>query len=206
MFVDEIGYKNIATPGDPFTWIRVTGMYNTTKYENFQNPTQQTTNAAVLGYADRQVFQSEPGDITTAYRGIYVGGTVSWADPHATAITQDYQFRLYELGMFGRPKDQFSFIYEKSVYSQYIVDSIKSAPLCIVGALCARDFTNQYTFSYNVNVLSGLYFGLGVAYVDHPAVIYSPNALAYGSSAAPAFPQYNINHAVNFLASIFVNL
>jgi porin len=206
LFVNEVGYKNAAAPGDPFTWIRVTGMYNTTKFENYQNPTQQTTNAAILGYADRQIWQSEPGDKTTAYRGVYVGGTASWASPQATAITQDYQFRLYELGMFGRPKDQLSFIWERTVYSPYIVNPINSSALCSAGALCAQNYTNQFSLTYNVNVMPGIYTGIGVAYIDHPALTYSPNAGAYGAAAAPVFPQYNINHAVNFLASLFINL
>ncbi len=212
LFVNEIGYKNAAAPGDPFTWVRVTGFYNTTQYENLQYTNQQVTNGGVLGYVDRQIFQSEPSDVATAYRGIYVGAQAAWVSPQANYITQDYGARIYTLGMFGRPKDQLSFIWEQQVYSQYIVDPLDASILCTTGTLCGRHVTNQFTLSYNINVVPGVFVGLGVAYVDHPTVTYSPSSLQYGSTAAPASPfigpvsQYNVNHAVNFLASLFVNL
>ena len=212
LYVNEIGYKNAAAPGEKFTWLRLTGFYNSTDYENLQNTSQQVHNVGVLAYADRQIIQTEPGSPLTAYRGVYVGAQVAWVDPRANFITQDYGARVYTLGMFGRPKDQLSFIWEQQVYSQYIVDGIDNSFLNSSGTLSARHATNQFTLSYNINVVPGVFVGLGVAYVDHPALDFSPNTLQYGSQAAPASPiigpvsQLNINHAVNFLASLFVNL
>ena len=212
LFVNEIGYKNAAAPGDPFTWLRVTGFYNTTQYENLQFTNKQTTNGGVLAYADRQIFQTEPGNPLTAYRGIYVGAQASWVSPQANFITQDYGARIYTLGLFGRPKDQLSFIWEQEIYSPYIVDPLDSSFLSTSGTLRGRHVTNQYTLSYNINVVPGVFVGIGAAYVDHPTVTYSPNALQFGSAAAPPSPiigpvsQLNVNHALNFLASVFVNL
>jgi len=53
--------------------------------------------------------------------------------------------------------------------------------------------------------MPGVFFGLGMSYADHPNVAYSPVGLSYGSNAAPVVPQLNINHTLNFLASLFVN-
>ena len=212
LYVEEIGYKNAAAPGEKFTWLRITGIYNSTAYENFQNTSKQTHNEGVLAYADRQIIQTEPDSPLTAYRGVYIGAQVSWVDPRANFITQDYGARVYTLGMFGRPKDQLSFIWEQEVFSQYIVNGIDNGFLNSSGTLSARHATNQFTLSYNINVIPGVFVGLGVAYIDHPNLTFSPNSLQFGSQAAPPSPiigpvsQLNINHAVNFLASLFVNL
>lgn len=206
LFIDELGYKNEADIGSPYTWVRVTGYYNTTLYENLQFTSKQTTNDAVQLYIDRQLWQFEPSSSATAYKGLYVGGTAAWAKPEASSITQDFQARLYSYGAFNRPRDQISLTWEHQVYSPYVANPVDASATCMSGLECVRHATNQYTLIYNASIIPGWHVLFGAAYVDHPSSTWSPNAVAYGSAAAPVVPQYNINHALNFLAGMFINL
>lgn len=205
LFTDEIGYKNKAAPADPFTWVRLTGYYNSSLYENLQHTNQQTHNEAVQFLVDRQIWQTDPhGD--SAYKGIYAGATAAWANPEASPIYEDFGARVYTFGLFGRPRDQISLVWEHQGFSPYSVDAIDTSASCRSGAECSRHAQNNYSLIYLANIVPGVFAGMGVAYIDHPSTLYAPNELGFGSAAAPVTPQLNVNHAVNFLASLSVNL
>ncbi|MEW6435620.1 MAG: carbohydrate porin [Pseudomonadota bacterium] len=206
LYINEIGYKNDAAPNDPATWVRFTSFYNSSDYNDLAHSGHnQVNDYALLLYGDRQIWQTNFSSPGTAYQGVYVGGTVAYASPYASSISQDYQFRLYEFGMFNRPFDQLSFIYEHETYSHFLANSADAAASCLSGTSCFRHGLNQYTVVYNANIVPGVFLGMGVSYVDHPAAAWSPNGVAYGSATAPVVPQLNINHALNFLASAFIN-
>jgi porin len=212
LVTNEIGYKNLAAPGDPATWIRVDTYYNFSNYENLQDPGtvqhpgEQVHNMAAQLFVDRQIWQFEPDSAATAYKGIYIGGTAAYASPQANPVYEDFGARLYTYGMFNRPYDQLSLIWEHQSYSPFISNPIDTSATCFSGTECIRHATNTYSVIYNANIIHGLYVGVGVSYIDHPASAWSPDALPYGSTAAPVNPQLNINHAINFLASMHVNL
>jgi hypothetical protein len=124
-------------------------------------------------------------------------------NPQASAITGDYEGRLYSYGLFGRPRDQIAFSYQHQVYSRYIADPVDTGASCHSGLVCIRHAVNSYISSYTANIIAGVYVSLGAQYIDHPSASYSPNTPAYGPAAAPVSPQRNIDHSVNFLASLF---
>ncbi len=212
LVINELGYQNLAKPHDPATWVRFDSYYNFSKYEDLQNPGtlahpgQQVNNMAAQLFIDRQIWQAEPDSIDTAYKGLYIGATAAYASPQANAVFQDFGARAYAYGLFGRPHDQISLIWEHQSFSPFVADPVDHSTLCLSGTQCVRHAANTYSLVYNINVFAGVYVGLGVSYIDHPSTSWSPNALPYGSAAAPINPALNVNHAVNMLGSLYVNL
>jgi porin len=212
LIINEIGYRNAAGPNDPMNWVRFDAYYNFSKYEDLQNPGtpaqpgQQVNNMAAQLFVDRQIWQSEPGSSITAYKGLYLGATAAYASPQANSVYEDFGVRAYTYGMFDRPHDQISLIWEHQAFSPYVANPVDNSPACFSGAQCVRHAANTYSLVYNIGLFPGVYVGLGVSYIDHPSASWSPNALAFGSTAAPVNPQLNINHAVNMLGSLYVNL
>lgn len=212
LVINELGYQNLAKANDPATWVRLDGYYNFSKYEDLQDPGtlahpgQQVNNMAGQLFVDRQVWQSEPNSNDTAYKGLYVGATAAYASPQANAVYEDFGARAYAIGMFGRPHDQISLIWEHQSFSPFVADPVDNGTLCVSGTECIRHATNTYSIVYNMQLFFGVYIGLGVAYIDHPSSAWSPNALPYGSAAAPINPALNVNHALNMLGSLYVNL
>jgi porin len=215
LFIDEIGYQTRATPDNLSTWVRLTGYYNTTPYRDYASPTGGNTkdNYAVTLYADQQLWQLEPGAYTS-YKGLYIGGTVAYNDPHAASLSQTYEFRVYTYGMFGRPKDQIAFNFQHAVVSHYLADSTNAGSLCANNAniLCMRNALNTYSLTYTANIMSGVFVTMGAQYIDHPALAWSPKcSTGYGSKGGCTIPAlggadfsgYNINHALNFVASLY---
>jgi porin len=223
LFLNEFGYRNQAAPGDPSTWVRADFFYNNTPYNNLQYSTAAaptyTDNRGFQFLIDRQIWQSEPDSPFTAYKGVYLGTTLGHVIPQAAALPWDFQGRIYTYGLFGRPRDQLAFNFEHEIYSPYIVDpSNNAAPAagpaaalaCVNGGLCRRHAVNIYTLSYNANIMRGVFATIGVQYVDHPSLVWSPLGATSGSAAIPAsagllanYSQFNINHSLNLLASIF---
>jgi porin len=212
LLINEVGYKNAAAPNDPATWVRFDSYYNFSDYEDLQNPGtaadpgQQVHNMAAQIFVDRQIWQSEPGSRDTAYKGLYIGGTAGYASPQANSIYENFGAQAYTYGMFGRPLDQISLIFQHEAFSPYLANAVNNSSTCLLGNECIRHAQNTYELIYNANILHGWYVGVGAAYIDHPSAAWSPNAIPYGSATAPINPQLNINHALNFLASMHINL
>ncbi len=80
---------------------------------------------------------------------------------------------------------RFSLIWEHQSFSPFVADPVDHSTLCLSGTQCVRHAANTYSLVYNINVFAGVYVGLGVSYIDHPSTSWSPNALPYGSAAAP---------------------
>jgi porin len=219
LFINEIGWQVSPGVGHLGSWYRLTGYYNTTDYFDYskaydskgnpvKNPT--TKNYAVSFFGDQQIWQPEPGPIQTAYKGIYVGFTAAYDDPKADQISQDYQARIYSFGLFGRPRDQLSLIYEREVMSPDFVKFIDTFGFCSSGFQCANTSINTYTVTYTANIMPGLYVSAGVQYSDHAAINFSPLTSSYGAtvpinSLTPLLAPYDSNHSLNFIANVLIN-
>jgi porin len=208
LFVDEIGYQQRALPGTPYTWIRANAVYNTTPYINYTTGTpanafataSTATNYNVSIFIDRQIWQSEPESPLTAYKGVYLGGNAGKDNTNVSAYAEDYSARLYTFGLFGRPRDQISLVYERQVVSPAFADAY-NRNVCFGGlGACARHFANNYSLLYTANINRGIYLTFGATYTDHPSPIWSPVATASYSTNP-----LNINHSTNFTTSLFVN-
>jgi len=173
LYVNELGYKNEATPGDPKTWVRIGAMYNTSSFTNFTRVSSlpgATATGNFAGYllADRQLWQQTP---EAAYRGIYLGFSAMYASPRETAISQYYEGRLYSVGLFEqRPTDMISLIYNHQGISDFLSsDTNLSTPFT---GLAAYHATNSITISYLAHVAAGVYGSVGFGYTDHPSISY----------------------------------
>ena len=139
LFVNEFGYKQDATPGSRYTWVRLGAMYNNSTFHDFTKSVEDgglvqgaigptvDGNAGFYLLADRQIWQPAPGSATTAYRGLYAGATVMYARPRTTPITQYYEGRLYAKAPFAsRPRDLVSLVAYYQVNSPYLVDNLNT--------------------------------------------------------------------------------
>jgi porin len=183
LFRDELGYKQQATPHDEYTWLRFGALYNNS---NFPNEYQALTGGVVEGnsgvyfLADRQLWQSDPSSPYTAYRGIYAGASVFYAQPDRTPIYEYFEGRVYGIGLLDwRPLDMISLVYGHQGVSPGLVGSINSlnASLAPVGGLgyTIVKSTNSVTLSYLANLSRGITLDTALQYTDKPSVTYLTN-------------------------------
>jgi porin len=174
LYINEFGYKNAATPNDPYTWVRAGGIYNTSEYTDYSKPGATRTNSGAYILADRQLWEMDPSSPATAYRGLYAGGTFMWAAPETNVISQYYEGRLYVIGPFAsRPKDQIGLVYTHSVFTSYLADLVNKTS-ALTGMFAQHDSTT-ITTTYTYNLSPGVYLTGGVAYTDHPSFEYIKN-------------------------------
>jgi porin len=187
LLVGEAGYKRGATPGAASLWGRLGGMYNSSPYPDFSEPEQTTTNFAGYLLVDGQVVQLDASSPLTAYRGLYLGGSVMYAPPNANVISQYYEARAYVNGPFrSRFKDQISLVYFHQVFSLYLRDSTNA--VSDTTRVFARSSSNTMTASYTGNILPGLYATLALSYTDHPSFVFDEAG----------------GHALLFVANLFI--
>ncbi|MDH2380735.1 carbohydrate porin [Bradyrhizobium sp. CER78] len=194
LFIDEIGYKRPASPGNPQTWLRLDVLYNNSTFLDFShlpgNPfAKHAGNVGVTFLADRQLLQQDPSSPLTAHRGIYAGMSFMYAPPETTGISQYYEGRAYWIGPFdSRPTDMFSVVTARNVVSHYLADATNQFS-GLTGAFAART-SNSVTATYTAHLMPGLWGTIGVGYTDHPS-------LAYFKTEGPS---------LNVLASLLVNM
>ncbi|MCC8943937.1 carbohydrate porin [Bradyrhizobium sp. Arg62] len=194
LFIDELGYKRPASPGNPQTWLRLDLLYNTSTFRDFShlpaNPgATRDGNFGVTFLADRQLWQQDRSSPVAAARGLYAGISVMYAPPEATGISQYYEGRAYWIGPFdNRPTDMFSVVAARNVVSHYLSDATNQFS-GLTGVFAART-SNSVTATYTAHLMPGLWGTIGVGYTDHPS-------LAYFKTEGPSF---------NVLASLLVNM
>jgi porin len=207
LFVNEFGYKQVATPSSPYSWARGGVMYNNSTFHDFTKsvadgglvrgpigPTKEG-NYGVYLLADQQLWQSAPSSAATAYRGLYAGGTIMYAPPQTTAITQYYEGRLYMKAPFAsRPKDLISLVGYYQVNSPYLVDNLNT--LNAAGTY-GKPQTWSATIGYLTNLRPGVYLTLGLNYTANPS-----QANYFGPSQPNPSQRFEGN-ALNFQATFF---
>jgi porin len=162
LVIDEFGFNRPASAGVKSTWIRGGGIYNSTKYDNFNGG--QSTNWAAFLAADRQITQPDP---EKPARGTYIGATVNYAPPRQNMYTQYYEGRLYSVGMLkGRPFDLASLV---ATYNKYSPAGVRARTAEGEGSYGA---TWALIASYAYHVSPGIYLQPGLGVTVHP--IYSP--------------------------------
>ena len=207
LFVNEFGYKQDATSTSLYTWARVGVMYNNSTFHDFtksvadgglvQGPIGPTVdgNAGFYLLADRQIWQPAPDSASTAYRGLYAGATIMYAQPQTTPITQYYEGRVYAKAPFqSRPKDLVSLVAYYQVNSPYLVDNLNT--LHALG-IYGKPETWSATLSYLARLRPGAYLTLGLSYTANPS-----QAFYFGPSTANPSQRFEGN-ALNFQATLF---
>ncbi|HEV2840394.1 MAG TPA: carbohydrate porin [Chthoniobacterales bacterium] len=207
LFVNEFGYKEDATPGSRYTWLRLGAMYNNSTFHDFTKSVEDgglvqgaigpmvDGNAGFYLLADQQIWQPAPDSATTAYRGLYAGATVMYARPRTTPITQYYEGRLYAKAPFpSRPKDLVSLVAYYQVNSPFLVDNLNT--LNATGTF-GKSETWSATVAYLARLNAGVYLTLGLNYTANPS-----QALYFGPSQANPSQRFEGN-ALNFQATLF---
>ena len=207
LFVNEVGYKQGATPSALYTWARAGVMHNNSTFHDFTKsvaegglvqgaigPTVEG-NTGFYFLVDQQVWQSAPDSPTTAARGLHLGATVMYARPDRTPITQYYEGRLYLKAPFAsRPKDLVSLVAYYQVNSPYLVDNLNT--LHAVGTY-GKPETWSATVGYLAHLRPGASLSLGFNYTANPS-----QAFYFGPSTANPSQRFEGN-ALNFQATLF---
>ncbi|MBY6241508.1 carbohydrate porin [Methylosinus sp. Sm6] len=183
--MDEIGYNKSAAPNSPRTWIRAGAGYNSSKFKSDITPgTRVTGNSVFYFVADRQLWQIDPAPGGVSKRGVYAGFTAIYAPPDRNTISEYYEARVYAMGLFdSRPDDTISLVGTNTVFSHYLVDT------AILKKQLAHRDSKSVTASYSAHIDKGLYFSLGLGYINNPtSVTYTPQT----------------GHALNVFASTLV--
>jgi len=207
LFVNEVGYKQVVEPNSHYTWVRLGALYNNSTFHDFTKSVTQgglirgpigPTKEGNYGFyllADQQLWQSAPDLPDTAGRGLYLGGTIMYARPETTAITQYYEGRLYMKAPFAsRPKDLVSVVGYYQVSSPYLVDNLNT--LNAIGTY-GKSATWSATIGYLANLRPGAYLTVGLNYTANPS-----QANYFGPSLANPSQPFEGN-ALNFQMTLF---
>lgn len=163
LFINEFGYRQDASADDSEIWIRGGYASNTSDYINYRRPGTRAS-GNYLGYflVDKQIYQPAPGSDLTAYKGIYIGGTVKYGPPAYNLTSEDYEIRLYAKGMTPwSNQDQLSFNVAHQVYSKDLRAITRKQ------GVDTNTFTNSVALTYTVP-WHGLNLTGAVQYLDNP--------------------------------------
>ena len=161
LYVDEVGYQKQASTDQASTWVRVGGLYNTTRYPTFTTG-HGVENWGLYALADRQLLSSDPAQPD---RGLYVGASAMYAPPAQNLFSQYYEARVYDFGPFdARPTDFGSLVVSYETYSKEGQEAL--AP----PAFGAFAQTISAIGSYAFHVRSGFYLQPGLGWTAHASV------------------------------------
>lgn len=187
LVMDEVGYRRESAPNTKSAWFRAGVMYNTSTFPDYRTGGTKSGSGAGYVLGDMQLFQSNPGSATQAYRGVYAGATFMYGPPQNIAVSRYYELRLYTLGLFAsRPEDQITFLYSRNAYSRYVVNNT-NANSDVTGELAGPN-ANAFTLGYGYKVRPGVYLNAGVQYVNRPTFTYTSNQ----------------GHSLNFIFTTFI--
>jgi porin len=114
LVIDEVGFRQTASADTLFTYIRGGGLYNWTRYTDF-NTGGTNTNWNVYLLGDQQLSRPDPG---LPYGGWYGGFSVMESPSNVNVFRRYYEVRLYDKAPFkSRPSDQFAIVATHSLFS-----------------------------------------------------------------------------------------
>ncbi len=173
LYMPEIGYKKSATPGGKETWLRITGFYNSSHYQDYSSPQNVLTgvkghNGAASVVFERQITQS---DKYLPYRGIYWTATGQWAAPDFNVYHQYYQFALYEIGLLRkRPLDVAILNVNRTQFSRTALNTFEQLPHSLGSQMGVPvyDDSTAASLTYGYHVRSGTILSGELSYTKHP--------------------------------------
>jgi hypothetical protein len=111
----ELGYSRESAPGVKKTFLRFTGLYNTSGFTDYRsgslalitNTAKKSDNNWWISAAiDKQITQP---DKMLPFRGLYQGTTLQYIPPQQNVLTKYFEYRGYYIGKFNsRPFDMFT--------------------------------------------------------------------------------------------------
>ncbi|HUN83464.1 MAG TPA: carbohydrate porin [Terracidiphilus sp.] len=180
VLVGEAGIKNPPAAGKLERWYRAGYIANNTPYTSLRTGLGKSGNYCGYLLADHQVWQPEqsnPG------RGIYLGGSAMVVPADLNIYRLYYEARTYYAAPFhSRPNDFASVVGSYTAFSQ---DELRNLAAADKSHSRASD---SVTGSYTARLLPGTYVGLGLSYVNGPAVTPKvPAALTFTAQTSVFF-------------------
>lgn len=161
LVIDEIGYRISASASGPAIWIRLGGIYNFSRFDNFDGSGTSRNQAAYLN-GTLQFFQP-----THSAQGAYLDVKLDYAPQLQNLYTKDAQATLFYIGPFkSRPADLVSLSFSQNEFSK-----VAAYYTHLTGASVWRATTSGAA-SYVYRVTSGSYLISGLTYTNHPS--FSP--------------------------------
>ncbi|KAF1057966.1 hypothetical protein LvStA_04557 [Burkholderia gladioli] len=164
VFIDEVGYRVEAGPGQKKIWLRGGVIYNNSKFTRLDEPGQKSSNYGSYAVADLQLTQP---DSALPYRGWYVNAYVNQGRNDVDYLPIAFGASIYSLAPFeSRPYDLLAFGISRNQYSNWLKRN---------AALSGADYANATTnlsISYAYRVRQGVYLQSALIYTDNPT--FSP--------------------------------
>ena len=172
LLVGEVGYKSAAAAKAFGAWYRAGDITNNTPYTSLRTGQKKSGNYCGYILADHQVWQQ---DEANPQRGVFLGGSAMVVPADLDIYRLYYEARVYDVAPFqGRPNDFASIVASYTAISQ---DRLRA--LAAAGKAYWRA-SDSVTGSYTLHVARGAYIGLGLSYVNGPAVTPKvPSALTF---------------------------
>jgi porin len=180
VLVGEVGQKQPAIADTLQHWYRAGYITNSTPYTSLRTGEKKSGNYCAYLLADHQLWQPDeahPG------RGVYAGASAMVVPADLNTYRLYYEARVYHAAPFrSRPNDFASVVASYTAISQ---DKLRS--LAANGQTFWRA-SDSVTGSYTVHVARGAYMGLGLSYVNGPAVTpKTPSALTFTAQTSLFF-------------------
>ena len=180
VLIGEAGINRPAVAGKLQEWYRAGYIANNTPYTSLRTGLKKSGNYSGYLLADHQVWQPEQ---TKPGRGVYVGGSAMVVPADLNVYRLYYEARIYDEAPFhSRLADFASIVASYTAFSQ---DDLRN--LAAAGKSYWRA-SNSVTGSYTVHLAPGTYLGLGLSYVNGPAVTPKvPSALTFTAQTSLFF-------------------
>lgn len=180
VLVGEAGLKRPATASQLQAWYRAGYIANNTPYTSLHTGLKKSGNYCAYLLADHQLWQPQSSNPS---RGIYAGGSGMVVPADLNAYRLYYEARAYYAAPFrSRPDDFASVVASYTAFSQDTLHTLAAG-----GKTYARA-SDSVTGSYTVHVARGTYLGLGLSYVNGPAITpRTPAALTFTAQTSLFF-------------------
>ena len=160
--LNEGGFNRPAAPDAHEAWFRAGYMHNFTPYRDVVTGRSSSGNDCSYALMDGQLTQSNRDHPN---QGLYLGASAETASDKLNAYARYFEARLYkEAPLRSRPNDVASLLASRTGYSKYFTENLQSQ-----GSTVWRASTTL-TGSYSARVTRGNYFGVGLSYIDGPAI------------------------------------
>lgn len=176
--IDEIGYHRHSSAGSKSVFVRATGWFNNSHFQDYRTLSLANVMSNSIGKTDNNFAASIAGDFQVtqpdkilAFRGWYAGGSAQYAPPQQNAYTQYYEGRFYSIGPFkSRPTDMAIAMVTHTSFSEILLDHMKALPSAFGPTYGVPTYPNQtsVSFGYSYHAHSGLWICPNVTYSHHP--------------------------------------
>jgi porin len=160
--INELGYQRAAGRDAHESWFRAGYIGNSSGFSNAATGRVEKGNHCAYVLMDGEVWQT---DVEHPERGLYLGASYMTVPDTKNAYARYYEARLYKNAPFRRrPTDVASVVASRTDYSPVFTNNLVAQ-----GQTVWRAGTTL-TASYSVHTSPGSYVGVGLGYLNGPAI------------------------------------